>query len=87
MVLRVDNQPEIQDLRNHSAETVDRLRHLLASGAPAVPDPHRKDFFEVQNGSRVFYIHISPVSGKVMLLATWFKEAQPAPLVSTHQAA
>jgi hypothetical protein len=52
-----------------------------------VPDPHRQGFFEVQNGTSVYYIHLSPVSGKVMLLATWLKEAQPAPLISTHQAA
>jgi hypothetical protein len=87
MVLRVNKQPEIEDLRNHSAETVNKLRHLLASGAPAVPDPHRQDFFEVQNGSSVYYIHLSPLSGKIMLLATWLKEAQPAPMISTHQAA
>jgi hypothetical protein len=87
MVLRVNTQPVIEDLRHHSAETVDKLRQLLATGAPAKADPHRNDFFEVENGSRVFYIHISPVSGKVMLLATWLKEAQPAPFVETHQAA
>jgi hypothetical protein len=44
---------------------------LLASGAPAHPDPHRVGFYEVQNHSQVFYIHVSPVNGKVLLLATW----------------
>lgn len=87
MVLRVDTEPVIEDLRHHSAETVDKLRQLLASGAPATPDPRREHFFEVENGSRVYYIHISPVSGKVMLLATWLKEAPPAPFAQTHQAA
>ncbi len=87
MVLRLNHQPEIEDLRNHSAETVAKLRQLLAAGVPAVPDPHRNSFFEVENGMRVFYIHISPVSGKVMLLATWLKEAQPASYVSAHHAA
>jgi len=87
MVLRVNHQPVIEDLRNHPAETVEKLRELLACGAVAKPDPHRSDFYELENCTRVFYIHISPVSGKVMLLATWFKDAQPAPFVSTTEAA
>jgi hypothetical protein len=78
MVLRLNQQPNIEDLRNHSAETVEKLRQLLAAGAPARPDPRRKDFYEVENCSRVFYIHISPVNGKVLLLATWLKDEEPA---------
>jgi len=71
MVLRLARLPIIEDLRNHSPETVENLRELLASGAPAHPDPHRAGFYEVQNHSQVFYIHVSPVNGKVLLLATW----------------
>jgi len=78
MVLRMNQQLEIEDLRNHSVETVERLRHLLASGAPAQPDPNRKNFYEVSNCSQVFYIHITPSNGKVWLLATWLKDGQPA---------
>lgn len=37
------------------------------------PDLRRKHFFELQNGSKVFYIHISPRNGKVYLLAIWDK--------------
>jgi hypothetical protein len=78
MVLRMNQQLEIEDLRNHSAETVERLRHLLASGAPARPDPNREHFYEIANCSQVFYIHIAPSNGKVWLLATWLKDGQPA---------
>jgi len=76
MVLRLAQRPIIEDLRNHSAETVENLRELLASGAPAHPDPHRAGFYEVQNHSQVFYIHVSPVNGKVLLLATWRKDSE-----------
>ncbi len=76
--MRLTRQPEIEDLRNHSAETVEKLRQLLASGAPAKPDPRRANFYEVQNHSRVFYVHISPSNGKVLLLATWLKDGEVA---------
>ena len=87
MVLRLNQHPTIENLRNYPAETVDKLRQLLASGAQAQPDPRRNDFYEVENGSRVFYIHISPVNGKVWLLATWLKDTEPVGIVRTHQAA
>jgi len=76
MVLRLSQQPDIDNLRNHPQEIVDSLRQLLAAGAPALPDPRRKDFYELGDGSRVFYIHISPLNGKVLLLATWQKDEE-----------
>ncbi len=87
MVLRLNQPPEIENLRNHPAETVEKLRRLLASGAPAQPDPRRANFYEVENHSEVFYIHISPVSGKVWLLATWTRDEEPAGAKSSHQTA
>ena len=74
MVLRLNQLPRIEDLRKHPAEVVDNLRVLLASGAQAKPDPHRENFFEVENCTRVFYIHVAPVTGKVYLLGTWLKD-------------
>ena len=85
MVIRLNQHPLIENLRNYPAEAVEKLRLLLASGAQAVPDPHRKDFYELENGTRSFYIHISPVNGKVYLLASWIKEVQP--VATAHQAA
>ena len=77
MVLRLSEQMDIEDLRNHPREIVESLRQVLAAGAPARPDPHRKDFYELEDGSRVFYIYISPLNGKVLLLATWQKDEEP----------
>ena len=71
------NEPGIDVPRGHSPETVERLREALASGAPAVPETRRPDFFEVQTDHEVFYIHVSPVTGRITLLATWAAEPEP----------
>jgi len=76
MELRWNHSLEIEDLRNHPAEQVAHLRELLSSGATARPDPRRSNFYEVQDGSLVYYIHVPPTTGKVHLLAVWNK--QPA---------
>ncbi len=77
MVLRREKNLTIEDLRNHPAETIEKLRGLLAAGALAQADPRRPDFYELENGSQVFYIYVSPNNGKVLLLATWTKETVP----------
>jgi hypothetical protein len=64
----------IEDPRGHSSEVVERLRQALASGAPAVPEARRPGFFEVRADEHVFYIHISPVTQRITLLATWSVE-------------
>ncbi len=72
MILRLNQNANIEDLRNYPAETLEQLRILLAEGAQARVDPRRKNFYEVEDSSRVFYIHICP-NGKVLLLAIWDK--------------
>jgi hypothetical protein len=62
---------QIEDLRKHPAETVLALKDVLCAGAKIIPDPKRKDLYEVRSGTTVYYIHVSPVTGKVLLLATW----------------
>jgi hypothetical protein len=64
----------IEDPRGHSPEIVQRLRRALASGAPAVPEARRPGFFEVHADEHVFYIHVSPLTQRITLLATWFCE-------------
>ncbi len=77
MVLQLrDSRLAVEDARNHPAEAVKNLRALLNAGAVALPDPHRKNFYEVQNGSKVYYIHHSPLTGRVLLLGIWPKAAE-----------
>jgi len=73
MTLRM-KQVKVENLRNYSDDVVEKLRGLLMKGADADRDPQREGFYDVYNGTRVFFIHISPVSGNVMLLASWLRE-------------
>ncbi len=77
MILRLNQNTNIEDLRNHPAEALEQLRMLLAEGAQARVDPRRRHFYEVEDSSRVFYIHICP-NGKVLLLAIWGKVSPAA---------
>jgi hypothetical protein len=77
MVMRFEQATHIEDPRHHSQERVEILRQLLAGGARVEPDPKRPDFYEVESGSEIYYIHISPISGKILLLAAWPKEGVP----------
>ena len=84
MLLRLKEDPRIDNLRSYPTDIVEKLRALLVAGAQAYPDPRRKQFYDVENGSRIFYIHLSP-TGKVWLLATWVKQCPP--LAVAHNAA
>lgn len=86
MVLRLNERPGIENLRNYPAETLEDLRRLLSSGAPAKPDPRREDFYEVEGHSEVFYIHVSPFNGKVILLGIWPKQGSLAATACHHTA-
>ena len=54
------------------------MRCLLASGAIKTADPKRRGFYEIESDSTVYYIHVLPATGKVLLLATWQNEGVPA---------
>lgn len=77
MVMKLDHELFIEDPRYPSLERVETLRRLLAGGARVEADPKRSDFFEVESGSDIYYIHISPITGKILLLATWPKDSVP----------
>jgi hypothetical protein len=85
MVMALEREMQIEDVRNHPAETVQMLRSLLFSGAQVTPDPKRADFYELEDAGVVYYIHISQFSGKILLLATWPSEAALA--AASHEAA
>jgi hypothetical protein len=71
MVMSLERDIQIEDLRNHPRELVMNLQKLLASGANVTPASKRPGYFEVESGARVYYINISPNTGKILLLATW----------------
>jgi hypothetical protein len=81
MLIRLNQRPAIDNIHNYPQNVLERLAMLLTDGAIAEEDARRKGFYDVTDGDRVFFIHISPVSGKVFLLASW-RVPQTAPLVA-----
>lgn len=77
MIKRLSGKVKIESLRNHSVADVQGLQRLLASGTDAATDPHHKNFYEVEDDGRVFYLYISPVNGEVRLMAVWQANASP----------
>jgi len=75
MLMRLKHDPIIENPRHHPREAVEELRRLLTQGAPAAADTHRKDFYEVEDSDRVFYVHLTP-NGNIWLLAIWPKGAR-----------
>lgn len=70
------SEAKIEDIRDHSPEIVITLQKALASGGTRVrPDSKRPNFFEIQADPLVYYVHISPATGKILLLGTWPAEA------------
>jgi hypothetical protein len=69
MVMCLERELEIEDLRNHSQELIAQLRDVLAAGAAVTPDPKRPHFYEVKHPGQLYFIYISPNTGKVLLIA------------------
>ena len=78
MILKMDGPFRIDNLRRYSSEAVETVRSALVAGVTATADPHRKNFYDLEAGDNIFFIHSSP-TGTVLLLACWRKE--PAPQV------
>lgn len=76
MTIRLNSATIVENQQNYPTEIVERLRLLLTTGATAYADIHRENFYDVVEGSRVYFIHISPLTNKVMLLATWLTGRQ-----------
>jgi hypothetical protein len=79
MLIRLNHRPVIDNLRNYPREIVERLGTALCGGVIAEADPRRKGFYDISDGDRSFFIHISPVTGHVWLLASWLGQAEVSP--------
>ena len=76
---RLNPNAEIDNPRGYPIELINQLRSLLAGGpdsnqATIYADPSRSGFYDLETRERVFYLHVSPVSSIILLLATWTKE-------------
>jgi hypothetical protein len=84
MALRMTNGASIENPRGYAAETVEDLFNLLSSGGQGQQDPHREHFYEIEGTKDIFFIHISPITGNVVLLAKWSRHAQEPCLDAEH---
>lgn len=76
MLLQMQEGTRIENPREYTAHAVENLRNLLTAGGPAERDPHREHFYQLEDNENTYYIHISPVTGNVVLLAKWLRQSQ-----------
>jgi hypothetical protein len=75
MQLQLKEGANIENPREYADHAVEQLRQLLLGGKRARVDPRRQDFYEIEGGDETYYIHVSPITGNVVLLARWFRQA------------
>jgi hypothetical protein len=71
MLLRMEHLSGVDNTRNYPPEIIRELEQFLLAGGSASPDPRRNGFYDLGNQERTFFIHISPITGRVVLLAVW----------------
>lgn len=76
MVLRMRNRSRIDNPRKYAASAVADLRNVLLAGGRARRDPRRENLYELEGENDTYYIHISPITGHVTLLAKWSRQHQ-----------
>ncbi len=83
-MIQVKEGARIENPREYELGAVEHLRYLLEVGSPTQRDPHRDNFYEIESDSETYYIHISPISGNVVLLAKWLRQPQDCCFSSGH---
>jgi hypothetical protein len=73
MFLRMKRLPGVDNPRNYPAKIIKELEEILFWGGSALPDAKRKGFYDLENHTRTFFIHISSITGRVVLIAAWRK--------------
>ncbi|HEV2522314.1 MAG TPA: hypothetical protein VGT24_08025 [Candidatus Acidoferrales bacterium] len=84
MVIQIKEGARIENPRNYETREVEQLRCLLTAGSSAQRDPRRENFYELEGAAETFYIHISPISGEVILLAKWNRQSEGCCFSSGH---
>ena len=75
-MLKFNQGVKVENPRGYETPAVERLQYLLKVCSQIERDPRRENFYEVDGGSETYYIHVSPVSGNVVLLAMWIQQSQ-----------
>lgn len=84
MVFRITEIANIENPREYAADAVEDLRHLLLAGGPAERDPRREHFYLLEGDQSDYYIHVSPITGNVVLLARWARQTSNCYVTAEH---
>ena len=71
MLLQMKEESKIENPRSYATPAVEGLRDLLTVGSQVQPDPNRDHFYQLEDDKNSYYIHVSPITGNVILLAKW----------------
>ena len=83
-MIQVREGARIENPREYESGAIKHLRQLLEAGSPAQLDARRENFYEIEGCCENYYIHISPVSGNVVLLAKWLRQSEDCCLGAGH---
>ncbi|HET6145008.1 MAG TPA: hypothetical protein VFE02_15970 [Candidatus Acidoferrales bacterium] len=83
-MLKSNQGAKVENPRAYDPGAVEHLQYLLNVGVPAVRDPKRENFYEIESSSETFYVHVSPVSGNIVLLARWIRQTRECYSDSRH---
>ena len=75
-MIQIKEGARIENPRDYHLGEVENLRFLLEVGSPVHRDPNRENFYEIEGSGETYYIHVSPISGNVVLLAKWLRQSQ-----------
>jgi hypothetical protein len=77
MRLQMREGSTIENPRSYANHAVECLRELLTGESHVQRDPNRDHFYQLEDDKNAYYIHVSPITGNVILLAKWTRHAQP----------
>jgi hypothetical protein len=83
-MIQIKEGSKIENPRRYEHAAVEQLRHLLQAGGPVQADPRRENFYEIEGHGEAYYIHVSPISGNIVLLAKWLRQSEDCCIDSGH---
>jgi len=75
-MIKFNQGVKVENPRAYEPWVVKHLQYLLEVSSSINRDPRRANFYNVDGGSEIYYIHVSPISGNVTLLARWMRQSQ-----------
>jgi hypothetical protein len=85
-MIKFNQGVNVENPRAYEAGAVEHLKYLLEAGSPIERDPRRKNFYDIDGGNETYYIHVSPISGNVTLLAKWVRQTREC-YIDSHELA